>query len=84
MQEEGQRKAASGKVEDLGGDVRVEQVDDVDGEVSLEPSDIPGGAVHHLQDFRTGEDLVQEGQLVPKRKRIDQVVLLFRRDLELI
>ena len=83
VQEEGQRKAAAGKVEDLGGDVSVEQVDDVDGEVSLQPGDVTDSAVHHLQDFRTGEDFVQQGQLVPKRERIDQVILLIGRDLEM-
>jgi len=82
VKQECEREAAARKVENLRGHVTVKHVDHVDGKVSLKPGDVAGCSVHDLQDFRVGENLVQDGQVVPERKGVDKVVLLFGGDLK--
>ena len=61
----------------------VEEADDVDAQVALQPLQRGVGAVHDLGDARVGEDLVERvAHGAVQRDRVDQEVLVARADLD--
>lgn len=61
----------------------VEEADDVEAEIALEPDDVALGAVQDLDDARVGEHLVQLDERVAdgRHERIDDPVAFARADL---
>ena len=77
-----ERKTSAREVENLCCDVTVKHVHHVDGEVALKPRDITDGTVHNFQNLGIGKYLIQNGQVVPEWKRVNEIVLRQGGDLE--
>ncbi len=58
MKQERKWETSARELQNLGCDVGVEHVHNVDGEVALQPADVADSPVHDLQDVWIGEDLV--------------------------
>lgn len=67
--------AALGELELFGGVEGVEEVEDVEAEVALEPEHVALGSVEHFGDFGVGQDYVEHfAEVAPEGEGVDDVV----------